>query len=209
MKAIRNILFDLGGVIINLDIPASSRQFEALGARDFSASFTQFQQTDTFDLFDKGLISPAEFRKEVNAALKLDLNDQDFDSAWNAMLLDFPEQRLSLLAGLKPKYRTFLLSNTNEIHVEAFEARLLKTRGLPNLDALFEKTYYSCRMGLRKPDRAIFERVLAENRLLAEETLFIDDSPQHVEGARQAGIHAFLLEKNKEVEALLRELKLL
>jgi glucose-1-phosphatase len=114
-----------------------------------------------------------------------------------------------LLASIKSKYRTFLLSNTNHVHVTAFEADLLKNHGMPNLSPLFEKTYYSCQMGLRKPDREIFDFVLKENKLDPLETLFIDDSPQHIEGAKQAGIHAILLGKGEEVGDVLNKMRLL
>src|SRR6218665_636332 len=125
MSAIRNIIFDLGGVIINLDIPATIKAFEALGAADFSGIYSQLQQTSIFDQYDKGLVSDADFRRELNSVTDLQLSDADFDAAWSAMLLDFPKRRLDLLAAIKPKYRTFLLSNTNRVHVTAFEADLL------------------------------------------------------------------------------------
>lgn len=209
MSAIRNIIFDLGGVIINLDTPATIRAFDALGAVDFSNVYTQLQQTPVFDLFDKGLVSAADFRKELTKMTGLDLSDATFDSAWNAMLLDFPKQRLNLLKAMKGRYRTFLLSNTNVIHVEAFEADLLNSHGIDNFSSFFEKAYYSCNMGMRKPDREIFDFVLKENRLDPSETLFIDDSPQHIEGAKEAGIQTIQLGKGEELADLLNKLKLL
>ena len=209
MTAIRNIIFDLGGVIINLDTAATIRAFEALGAGNFSDVYSQLQQKPVFDLFDKGLVSGTEFRKELNQLTGLQLSDAVFDGAWNAMLLDFPKQRLNLLKAMKTKYRTFLLSNTNLIHVEAFEGDLSRRHGLPNLSSFFEKTYYSCNMGMRKPDREIFDFVLKENKLDPAETLFIDDSPQHVEGAKRAGIQAIQLGKGEELADLLNKLKLL
>lgn len=206
---IRNIIFDLGGVIINLDPPATIRAFEALGAAGFSDIYTQLQQNPVFDQYDKGLVSNAGFRKELKDLTGLSLSDADFDTAWNAMLLDFPKHRLDLLKVVKPRYRTFLLSNTNFIHVEAFEADLLNNHGCPDLSSFFEKAYYSCNMGMRKPDREIFDFVLKENNLEPAETLFIDDSPQHVEGARLAGIQAVQLGRGEELEDLLNKLKLL
>ena len=121
------------------------------------------------------------------------------------MLLDFPKERLDLLQKLKSKYRLFLLSNTNEIHITEFEKSLHKTHGYKNLESFFEKVYYSCRVKMRKPNIDIFELVLHENDLNAEETLFIDDSPQHIEGALKTGIKAVLLNKNEEVESLLND----
>jgi putative hydrolase of the HAD superfamily len=129
--------------------------------------------------------------------------------AWNAMLLDFPKHRLQLLEKLKPNYRLFLLSNTNETHITEFENTLFKQHGYKNLESFFEIVYYSCRIGKRKPDEAIFDFVLKLHNLDPQETLFIDDSPQHIEGALKTGIKAQLLSKNREVEDLIKELGLL
>ena len=205
MSNITTIIFDLGGVIINLDVPATINAFNNLSGKPFESIYTQLQQTPVFDLFDKGLIDEAAFFNGLRTAMETDPGEDQMLAAWNAMLLDFPAHRLELLKSLKNKYRLFLLSNTNETHVAEFEAQLLKSHGYPNLEPFFEKVYYSCRMGMRKPDREIFLRVLEENGLKAEETVFIDDTIHHVEGAASAGIRAHLLPKGKEVAELLKE----
>ncbi len=209
MGQIKNIIFDLGGVIINLDIPKTISEFNKLSNQPFESIYNQLQQTPVFDLFDKGQITEKDFFVELKKALQNDVTDEELLFAWNAMLLDFPKHRLELLSKLKPNYRLFLLSNTNESHVLEFEKTLFVSHGHQNLEPFFEKVYYSCRMNQRKPNAEIFESVLNENNLIAEETLFIDDSPQHVEGALTLGIKAMLLEKNNEVEDLLKELKLI
>ncbi len=209
MGQIKNIIFDLGGVIINLDIPKTISEFNKLSNQPFESIYNQLQQTPVFDLFDKGQITEKDFFIELKKALQNDVTDEELLFAWNAMLLDFPKHRLELLSKLKPNYRLFLLSNTNESHVLEFEKTLFASHGYQNLEPFFEKVYYSCRMNQRKPNAEIFESVLNENNLIAEETLFIDDSPQHVEGALTLGIKAMLLEKNNEVEDLLKELKLI
>jgi putative hydrolase of the HAD superfamily len=209
MGQIKNIIFDLGGVIINLDIPKTISEFNKLSNQPFESIYNQLQQTPVFDLFDKGQITEKDFFVELKKALQNDVTDEELLFAWNAMLLDFPKHRLELLSKLKPNYRLFLLSNTNESHVLEFEKTLVASHGYQNLEPFFEKVYYSCRMNQRKPNADIFESVLNENNLIAEETLFIDDSPQHVEGALTLGIKAMLLEKNNEVEDLLKELKLI
>lgn len=209
MGQIKNIIFDLGGVIINLDIPKTISEFNKLSNQSFESIYNQLQQTPVFDLFDKGQITEKDFFVELKKALQNDVTDEELLFAWNAMLLDFPKHRLELLSKLKPNYRLFLLSNTNESHVLEFEKTLFTSHGYQNLEPFFEKVYYSCRMNQRKPNADIFESVLNENNLIAEETLFIDDSPQHVEGALTLGIKAMLLEKNNEVEDLLKELKLI
>ncbi len=209
MGQIKNIIFDLGGVIINLDIPKTIAEFNKLSTQPFEATYNQMQQTPVFDLFDKGQITETDFFSELKKTLPDNISDEKLLFAWNAMLLDFPKHRLELLHKLKPNYRLFLLSNTNESHVLEFEKILFSAHGYKNLEPFFEKVYYSCRMNMRKPNADIFEFVLSENSLIAEETLFIDDSPQHLDGASKLGIKAMLLEKNNEVENLLKELKLI
>ena len=209
MSEIKNIIFDLGGVIINLDPNKTISEFNKLSKTPFEAIYTQLQQNIIFDLFDKGHISENDFFNELVTATQTTATTQEIKQAWNAMLLDFPAHRLELLKKLKPRYRLILLSNTNETHITEFENTLFKTHHLKNLESFFEKVYYSCRMGMRKPDTTIFERVLLENQLNANETIFIDDSPQHIEGALKVGIKAYFLHKEKEVEELLKELHLL
>lgn len=200
---IRNIIFDLGGVIINLDMEATARAFRALGMHDFDLHYTQAKQSGLFDAFDKGEISSQEFRDGLKKHLPAETSNAEIDKAWNAMLLDIPQDRLDALQELKKNYRLFLLSNTNEIHVAAFSAYMQEAFGFSDFSAYFEKAYYSCRIGKRKPDAEAFEFVLRENNLLASETLFIDDSQQHVNGAKLAGIPAELLPAGKEFPDLL------
>lgn len=209
MREIKNIIFDLGGVIINLDPNKTISEFNKLSNLPFEAIYTQLQQSTVFDLFDKGHITETDFFNELTTVTQTTATTTEIKQAWNAMLLDFPARRLELLKKLKPHYRLFLLSNTNETHITEFENTLFKTHHLKNLESFFEKVYYSCRMGMRKPDTNIFERVLLENKLSANETIFIDDSPQHIEGALKTSIKAYFLPKEKEVEELIKELHLL
>lgn len=209
MSEIKNIIFDLGGVIINLDIPKTILEFNKLSNKPFESIYNQLQQTPIFDLFDKGQISEADFFYELNNSLSQSLTHKQLLNAWNAMLLDFPIHRLELLNQLKQRYRIFLLSNTNETHITQFENDLYKQHGYKNLEPFFEKVYYSCRMNMRKPDREIFDFVLQENALNVSETIFIDDSPQHIEGALKTGINAHLLSKEKDIKSLIEQLNLL
>lgn len=209
MAEIKNIIFDLGGVIINLDIPKTISEFNKISAQPFESIYTQLQQSPIFDLFDKGQIKEADFYNELKKYLKPHISEYEILNAWNAMLLDFPKHRLELLSQLKNNYRIFLLSNTNETHINQFEADLFQQHGYKNLEPFFERVYYSCRMGMRKPDTEIFETVLRENKLNSSETVFIDDSPQHIQGAIKIGITSYLLYKNKEVGDLLKEVNII
>jgi glucose-1-phosphatase len=190
---IKNIIFDLGGVIINIDYRLTANAFKNLGIPQFDTLFSQLKQTPLFDLFETGKISSQEFRSELKKAIPFSITDSQINIAWNAMLLDFPPQKIELLQKIKNKYRTFLLSNTNEIHTEKFNIILQNQTGYNSLEPLFEKVYLSHKIGLRKPDKAIFDLVLNENKLKPAETLFIDDSPQHIEAAQQCGIQTIHL----------------
>ncbi|MBA4241355.1 MAG: hypothetical protein C0448_11550 [Sphingobacteriaceae bacterium] len=206
---IKNIVFDLGGVIINLDIPRTISEFNKLSTKPFESIYTQLQQSPIFDLFDKGQISESDFFLQLKDHLKEGVTDTQMKEAWNAMLLDFPIHRLQLLSALKSNYRVFLLSNTNETHIAQLESDLYKKHGYRNLEPFFEKVYYSCRIGMRKPDSEIFEFVLNQNNLNAHETIFIDDSPQHVAGAIKTGIQSYLLPRYKDVSDVITQLNLL
>ncbi|MDQ3046875.1 MAG: HAD family phosphatase [Bacteroidota bacterium] len=194
----KNIIFDLGGVIFNIDYHLSTQAFASLDLKNFDSLFSQAKQTQLFDRYEKGLISSVEFRNELRTFYGNDLPDEKIDHCWNALLLDLPKERLDLLKKLKTSHRTFLLSNTNEIHMMAIYAYLHDIYGISDLSAYFEKVYLSYEINMRKPDQEIFQHVLNENGLLAEETLFIDDSAQHVESAKKLGIHAILLDVKEE-----------
>lgn len=188
-----NIIFDFGGVILNIDYQRTINAFQQLGVVDFGRRYSQLQQADLFDRFERGEVSPADFREELRSAFNSSISDNELDRAWNAMLLDLPKERLGLLDELSRKKRISLLSNTNEIHIDAFESELRSAHGMNDLSGLFDQVYYSCRTGMRKPEPRIFEMVLQQQNYKPEETLFIDDSPQHIEGARKVGLSVYHL----------------
>ena len=192
-QSIKNIIFDLGGVILNIDYRLTIDAFKNLGLSNFEEMFTQAQQVGLFDQLDKGLVTPAQFREGLRQISGVALSDKQIDDAWNAMLLDFPTKRLEVLKSVKNHYKTFLLSNTNAIHIEEYNKILQQTFGVGNLSVFFDKEYYSHIINMRKPDAETFEIILKENNLNASETLFIDDTQQHVEGAKKLGILAYHL----------------
>lgn len=196
---IRNIIFDLGGVLLNLDYGRTNQAFRDMGLEEIDRIYSQKLQQQLFDDYETGRISSEEFRSEVSKLVGRQVDPAHIDEAWNAMLLDLPPARIALLKQLKEKYRLFLLSNTNDIHITSYSNYLLRTFGFPNLSHIFEKEYYSYRVGKRKPNRDIFELVINENGLDPNETLFIDDSIQHVEGARHAGLHAIHLQPGETI----------
>jgi putative hydrolase of the HAD superfamily len=209
MKHIKNIIFDYGNVIFEIDFGKAQESFRNLGIKDVESVFAHSGQNPLFDNFDKGLIEASEFRNGVRqfSGMK-DSTDEEIDRAWNSLLIGVPTGNHDLLLGLKNKYRTFLLSNNNEIHYSFIMDYLKRNYELENNSGLFEKDYYSHLMGMRKPNKVIFERVIDEQGLIPEETLFIDDSPQHLKTAEQLGFKIVLFNKPKELKKLIGSLGL-
>ncbi len=188
---IKNIIFDLGGVIINLSTQTTVSQFAKLGGISEEEVNLKLMQSKEFHDYEKGLISDAHFRDIVRSTLAVNAPDTEVDRCWNAMLLDIPMERIRLVQRLKTKYRIFLLSNTNEIHLNCFNGIVRDLTGKPSLDDLFENVYYSHRMKMRKPDQEIYEVVLRENDLNPDHTIFLDDNIFNLQGAEQCGIKTF------------------
>lgn len=204
---IKNVIFDLGGVILNIDYHLTINAFKRMGVENFDKLFSQAQQNGIFDRLDKGEVSPKHFRDGLRELTGLNLSDKMIDDAWNAMLLDFPSNRIDLISNVKKHYKTFLLSNTNAIHFDEYNLLLERTFGVKGLSFIFDKEYYSHLIGMRKPDTEVFEHILRENRLIPQETLFIDDSIQHVESAKKLGIMGYHLDipKGESIEKLFSE----
>jgi FMN phosphatase YigB (HAD superfamily) len=194
----KNIIFDLGGVILNIDYTLLINAFSNIELQHFEEHYSKAQQEHFFDLYEKGLISSQDFREQLKKYCAPETTNFEIDQAWNAMLLDLPSERIDLLKKLKTNHRTFLLSNTNEIHIRYINNYLQQESGITDLSGYFEKIYLSYQIQMRKPDAEIFELVLKENNLIAEETLFIDDSPQHIETAQKMGIQTYWLDVKKE-----------
>lgn len=182
------IIFDLGGVIVNIDYHDTVLAFHDLGFTGFDQHFSFHQQMDVFDQYEMGLISSAEFRSRLNRQFNRSLPDAEFDRAWYTMVKDIPPYRIDLIRKVKSRYQTFLLSNTNESHIRLFNEYVHSSFGLKDLSDLFHKMYYSYEVHLRKPDVAIYRNVLEENGLDPQKTLFMDDNPANVAGSRLAGI---------------------
>lgn len=197
-KTYDTILLDLGGVLIDVDYRASANAFRQLGYTNFDALYSKAKQDHVFDAFETGELSPSGFRDRIRALLNAPISDTDVDACWNAMLGTIPQERIQLVHRLKERYQVLLLSNTNAIHVPAFEAIVARGTGIADFKALFHGAYYSCEIGMRKPDAAIFHHVLGLHGADPERTLFIDDSMQHVVGARTAGLRGEHLELEQE-----------
>lgn len=192
------IIFDLGGVILNLNYQKTIDAFIALGMPNFEEVYSQLAQQSLFDEFETGKISAFHFVNRLLDQMPKGRNANEVVHAWNAMILDFPKERLEFILKLKTEKRIFLLSNTNDLHLELVHRRLKEIYPDKYLNDFFEKVYYSFDLGIRKPNPDIFTYVCRENGLNPASTLFIDDSEQHVHGAKEAGLNAFHLTTSLE-----------
>lgn len=197
MGTIKNIVFDLGVVILNVDYSRTIDEFARLGVQNIEQLYSKSKQVPCFDQLEKGEIGPVAFCSAIRAFMHSEISDESILAAWNAMLGELPAKRLEMLGRVKQHYRMFLLSNTNEIHIASYLKMLTQIHGLENLSHIFEKEYYSHEVGMRKPNKEIFQFVLAENRLAASETVFIDDSIQHIKGAETVGINTIHLDDSR------------
>jgi len=190
---IKNIIFDFGDIFINLDKPAV---FEALA----NVGYTEItpELDDIFKAYEMGLMTSENFILKLNEIFP-SATPKQLKDAWNSILLDFPENRLLFLEKLaaEKKYRLFLLSNTNEIHIDY----VINTMGEAQFDRFkdcFEKFYLSHEINLRKPNKDIYEFVLNENNLIAEETFFVDDTQENTDASAALGIKSWNLLVGKE-----------
>ena len=200
MKNITAILFDLGGVILNIDYQLTISAFEKLGMTNPSLFYSKKAQSSLFDKIELGKIGGPFFLKKLQKYSK-NAKYTEVENAWNAMLLDIPQNRLSLIKNLTNTYKIFLLSNTNEIHIKAFREKLGKKKW-EAFSSLFDKIYLSHQIGLRKPNKETFELILNQNCLRPNEVFFIDDSYQHIETAKILGITCHHLLEGEDITAL-------
>ncbi len=199
LKQIDNIIFDLGGVVLDIDYTRTIQAFKDLGIQDFDKLYTQASQSGVFDDFETGKISEEEFINYLLKSVSNFCTSTDIIHAWNSMLLNWNKRKLDLILELRKNYRVFLLSNTNAIHKKAFLSSLENQLGINSLNQYFETVYLSHEIGLRKPNKDVFEFVLNNENLIADKTLFLDDSIQHIEGAKSIGIQTQLIDSKLDI----------
>ena len=188
-KNIKNIVFDLGGVLVDLDFKNAINGLQQAGFANVKEQLQAFDQDGIFQKFELGEINADEFRTAIRENSTVTLTDEEVDALWNSMLLEVPRKKLELILELRGKYMVYLLSNTNSIHWDYVCNNAFNYRGF-RVNDYFEETFLSFEMHLAKPDKAIFVKVLHEANLLPEETLFIDDSEANCKAAEELGIHA-------------------
>jgi putative hydrolase of the HAD superfamily len=199
MSNIKNIIFDMGGIFLTIDYMLTERAFIELGVTNFGELYSQNHSTKLFNDFEKGKISPAIFFDALRVITGMGLPDDQIECAWNAMLGHFPIERLQWLDGIRKRYKVFLFSNTNELHYNAVMHTYRLETGHDLLDEHFDKAYYSHIMGMRKPDRESYQKILDEQHLDVTETLFIDDTYKNIVGAESVGLQTIFLPPPKTV----------
>lgn len=194
MSQIKNLIFDLGGVILDLTVTDTLNAFSAVSGLAPELVADRFRSSAGFEAYERGEMVDDEFRAFIRSLYNINIPDSEIDRCWNAMLGGVPEDKLSLLKTLKNRYKVFLLSNTNTIHVDYINTVVLPpAAGKGRLEDYFHRTYYSHLMGKRKPEARIFQQVVDENGLTPSESLFLDDNKANVEGARAVGLQAVLV----------------
>ncbi|UOQ74890.1 HAD family hydrolase [Hymenobacter cellulosilyticus] len=190
-----NLLFDFGGVIININYQLTVDAMRRLSRASSTIEFNQQSQSELFDRMETGRLTPQEFRAGLRHHYDLEGTDEQLDEAWNAMLLDVPAERLAFIAELRAQgHQMALLSNTNQIHIEEINRRLQTQYGFAHgIADCLDRVFYSQQVGLRKPGPEIFEHALREMNWKAAETLFIEDSFQHIETAQRLGLPTLFL----------------
>jgi len=203
-NTIHNIIFDFGGVIIDISHYRLEESFRKFGVENFDLLFNQALQSELFQEFERGEITPIQFRKEVRKITDLDVSDDVLDQLWNQIIGNYPPKRIELLKRIRGNYKLFLFSNTNIIHYNFYIEKFKQEFGF-DFHTLFDNTYWSFKMGKRKPDLAAFSEILNMEELIPNETLFIDDSMQNIVAANRLGIKTIHLASGLDITDLFKK----
>jgi len=198
-SSIKNILFDLGGVILDLNVSATLEAFLNLGFPKELLSYPENFNTDIFYNYETGKMTTEQFRNSIRELSGISFNDNDFDNAWCAMLARVPKNRTSLLQSLSRDFNLYMLSNTSSLHIERFSKMFSDIAGYP-LESVFMKRFYSHEIGLHKPDPEAFKHVLFNAGIQANETLFLDDNIHNVKAAKELGFNVIHITENLKME---------
>ncbi len=188
------VIFDFGNVIINIEFQRIYQAFAKFTSKPVSYIEKRITEDQIFRRYESGQFTDEEFRDVIRQTLGFPLSDHEVDTAWNAILLDIPTDRIDLIHNIRQKYPVYLLSNTNNIHITASNNYLKKTHGIRSLNELFDKLYLSYEMGLWKPDAEIYREVLRTNKLQPNEVIFFDDNLHNIESAKALGMQTILVE---------------
>lgn len=192
MKEFKNIVFDFGGVLLDLDYNRTFQQMEALLGYPVSPDKVSPATTELLTQYEKGLITTGTLVDHLKSTSTLNPSENDIIRSWNAMLLGWQTFKFDLLERLRQKFRIYLLSNTNELHLDWVHLDLQENHGISDFETrFFDNVYYSHLIHLRKPDEEIYRFVAEDARLNPTETLFIDDMAVNVRSAENCGWHTW------------------
>lgn len=194
MSSVKNILFDLGGVFLDINYRLTEKAFIDLGISDFDQRFNQQFSNTLFEELETGKIEPEIFYNRFRQETGAELSNESIEKAWNALLLDFPAERLEWLEEMGKKYPVYLYSNTNIIHYQCFMKIFEQKFEGRNFNNYFRTAYYSHELGLRKPYPSSYMRIMELENLDPAETLFIDDTLKNITGAKEAGLQTLWLQ---------------
>jgi glucose-1-phosphatase len=200
MQGIKHIIFDLGNVILNISYEETADAFSKLGFANFQQVFSKASQNKMADDIETGHVDEMVFLNYLQAQCAEGTSLAQVENAWNAIIINFPIRRLQILQQLQLHFNLYLLSNTNCIHERCYNQLLMQQHGIPTLGVFFDKVYLSHHIGLRKPDPKAWELILNNHQLLPHETLFIDDSIQHIEAAKLLGIQTIHITDEMSIE---------
>ncbi len=196
---IENIIFDFGGVVLDIDPQLTVKEFEKLGFNNKEKINSPEFTHDLLCKFERGIFTPEVFRKKLREFLEIDATDQQLDDAWNALLYDIPRERIEVIEEVKKHYPIYLLSNSNEIHYDLYVRDLQLRFGYREFDELFTKAYFSFDLHLCKPEPEIYEFVMYQHGLNPETTLFIDDKEENIATAKKVGFKTYQLKAPQRV----------
>ena len=203
--SIKNIIFDLGGIFIDVDYQKTSKAFIDLGITNFDDYYRQSFSNPLFAQLEKGQITAAVFYEAFRQMTNSQLTNTQIETAWSAMLGRFRKSSVAILPQVKQRFKIFLLSNINEIHYKTIANTYEAQFGNNDFDSYFIKPYYSHLCNERKPDAAAYEMIVAENGLLKEETLFVDDTMKNIAGAQAVGLQVLWVKQDQLVEDALQQ----
>lgn len=201
-NTISTLVFDFGGVVINLDLPLCISRLKAIGADNVEQYLSNFGQSGFFLEWEQGSIGLQEFRNNIRAISSKNPTDSEIDEAWMSFLQDIPAEKIAILRQLRNKYRILMLSNTNPLHIEQSAAKAFAKHGTTR-EELFDKCYLSYELGMTKPNNNIFEYLLKDAGVQAGECLFIDDGIKNIETAHAMGFKTRLVTQDESLEFLL------
>jgi glucose-1-phosphatase len=195
-KNCTTLLFDLGGVLLDIHLQKTNEAFALLGFKGFEKHFDSYSGSPFIESLEEGKLSVEEFIAIAKTYCYEGTTDEQIVSAWNALIGTFPKEKLELLEHLKKKYKIFLYSNTNAIHVDFLHKYYNNTFGENVVQNCFNYIYYSHELEIRKPHKEGFLQILKEQYLLPQEVFYIDDGTMHIATAKELGMQTRLWKQN-------------